>query len=206
MLSVDAQLDYKNLRQKNEELGQSLREKARKHAQTQELYDKLKRRAMLGQVQNAASEAVDHTIQASVTADGFVDRVGNMNQPQYRSPLFPSAQKHSTLQPLPGNGHTNVLNAGWPGFGSQESNRRKYEEFLASFVNLTLVQRATILRPRVTGNVLVQAPTLELVLVAFKVDAIQVSNYLNFVHPPGQLSLTSTPTLLAVVAALLAMG
>ena len=59
------QADQDNLKRKNEELTQVLREKSRKLLQTQELYDKLKRRAMLGQVQDAASDAVDETIQAS---------------------------------------------------------------------------------------------------------------------------------------------
>ncbi|TVY33995.1 E3 ubiquitin-protein ligase [Lachnellula subtilissima] len=74
------QVDQDSFRRKNEELFQALREKTRKHLQTQELYDKLKRRAMLGQVQNAASDAVDQTIQASVTANRYTDRLEEQNQ------------------------------------------------------------------------------------------------------------------------------
>jgi E3 ubiquitin-protein ligase CCNP1IP1 len=62
--------DQDALRRKNEELGQSLRDKNRKLLQTQELYDKMKRRGMLDQVQNAASNAVDDTIQATVAGGG----------------------------------------------------------------------------------------------------------------------------------------
>ncbi len=62
--------------------------------QTQELYDKLKRRAMLGQVQNAASDAVDYTIQASVAGNRFNDQISNGNQRQRQPPLFSAEQGH----------------------------------------------------------------------------------------------------------------
>ncbi|PQE16303.1 e3 ubiquitin- ligase ccnb1ip1 protein [Rutstroemia sp. NJR-2017a WRK4] len=68
MIAMSADQDA--LRRKNEELGQSLRDKNRKLLQTQELYDKMKRRGMLDQVQNAASNAVDDTIQATVAGGG----------------------------------------------------------------------------------------------------------------------------------------
>ena len=64
IFATGMQTDQENLKRKNEELTQVLREKSRKLLQTQELYDRLKRRAMLGQVQDAASDAVDDTIQA----------------------------------------------------------------------------------------------------------------------------------------------
>ncbi|KAF4633541.1 hypothetical protein G7Y89_g4578 [Cudoniella acicularis] len=86
------QIDQDNLRRKNEEITQAFREKSRKHLQTQELYDKLKRRAMLGQVQNAASDAVDHTIQASVAANRFVDKVDHQGQRPPPPPLFANQQ------------------------------------------------------------------------------------------------------------------
>lgn len=79
-ISADMQIDQDNLRRKNEELALALREKSRKQMQTQELYDKLKRRDLLGHVQNAASDAVEHTVQASVAANRYVDKIGNQNQ------------------------------------------------------------------------------------------------------------------------------
>ncbi|PMD30578.1 hypothetical protein L207DRAFT_473535 [Hyaloscypha variabilis F] len=89
------QFDQDGLRRKNEELVQAIREKSRKQLQTQELYDKLKRRAMLGEVQNAALDAVDHNIQASVVANRFVDRVDSQNQP-HRPPPPPLFSNHQT--------------------------------------------------------------------------------------------------------------
>ena len=55
-------IDHDSLRRKNEELAQAYKEKNRKLLQTQELYDKLKRKAMLGHIQDAASDAVDTTL------------------------------------------------------------------------------------------------------------------------------------------------
>jgi E3 ubiquitin-protein ligase CCNP1IP1 len=108
---VDMQLDQENLKRKNEELIQAFREKSRKQLQTQELYDKLKRRAMLGQVQNAASDAVDHTIQASVTASRYVDRTDGRPGPNSGINIAHLASRGGT--------------ADWAGSrGSQESTAR----------------------------------------------------------------------------------
>ncbi|KAI1336042.1 cyclin B1 interacting protein-like protein 1 [Xylariaceae sp. FL0016] len=52
-------MDQENLRKKNEELALAFKDKNKKLLQTQELYDKLKRKAMLGQMQDAAEHAVD---------------------------------------------------------------------------------------------------------------------------------------------------
>lgn len=124
------QLDQENLKRKNEELIQAFREKSRKQLQTQELYDKLKRRAMLGQVQNAASDAVHHTIHASATANRYVDRTDSQNQHPPQPPLFSSIQdtgmQFSRLGPDGGTNITHLASrtgtADWAGpRGSQEN-------------------------------------------------------------------------------------
>ncbi|KAH8194926.1 hypothetical protein TruAng_010911 [Truncatella angustata] len=51
--------DQQSLHRKNDELTQALKDKNKKFMQTQELYDKLKRKAMMGQMQHAAEDAVD---------------------------------------------------------------------------------------------------------------------------------------------------
>jgi E3 ubiquitin-protein ligase CCNP1IP1 len=128
------QVDHDTLRRKNEELSQAFREKSRKQLQTQELYDKLKRRAMLGQVQTAASYAVDDTIQASTNASRFVDRVGAQSQRPAPPPLFTNTQ--SGLQPLEtgSDGGINMrspqmdssgnCDGTWAGFSRQGSSHR----------------------------------------------------------------------------------
>jgi E3 ubiquitin-protein ligase CCNP1IP1 len=56
------QIDQEHAQHKNHELAEAYREKSRKHLQIQELYDKLKRRTLYSQVQNAALETVDRTL------------------------------------------------------------------------------------------------------------------------------------------------
>lgn len=68
-------LDQETLRRKNEELSIAYKEKNRKLLQIQELYDKLKRKAMLGHIQDAASDAVDTTLHGgTATAAHSLDR------------------------------------------------------------------------------------------------------------------------------------
>ncbi|KAI1176677.1 hypothetical protein F4777DRAFT_577785 [Nemania sp. FL0916] len=61
------EIDRDELRKKYDELLQTCKEKNRKLLQTQELYDKLKRKAMLGQVQDAAEDAVESSLQVPST-------------------------------------------------------------------------------------------------------------------------------------------
>ncbi|RGP66402.1 e3 ubiquitin- ligase ccnb1ip1 [Fusarium longipes] len=63
--------EQESLRRKHEEVSQAFKEKSRKVLQLQELYDKVKRRAELGQIQRAASDAVDHTLQAAQLDPGY---------------------------------------------------------------------------------------------------------------------------------------
>ncbi|RMJ14662.1 hypothetical protein CDV36_005660 [Fusarium kuroshium] len=59
------------LQRKNDEISQALKEKSRKVLQLQELYDKVKRKAELGQIQKAASDAVEITLEASQLNQGL---------------------------------------------------------------------------------------------------------------------------------------
>ncbi|KAI1757104.1 hypothetical protein F4782DRAFT_481241 [Xylaria castorea] len=68
-----AEFERDELRKKYEELLQTCKEKNRKLLQTQELYDKLKRKAMLGQVQDAAEDAVESTLQAPLVNNNGVE-------------------------------------------------------------------------------------------------------------------------------------
>jgi E3 ubiquitin-protein ligase CCNP1IP1 len=70
-------MDRDEIRKKYDELLQTYREKNRKLLQTQELYDKLKRKAMLGQVQDAAEDAVESTLQIPSISN---NRVGSESQ------------------------------------------------------------------------------------------------------------------------------
>uniref|UniRef100_A0A0D2Y502 RING-type domain-containing protein n=1 Tax=Fusarium oxysporum (strain Fo5176) TaxID=660025 RepID=A0A0D2Y502_FUSOF len=59
------------LRRKNGEISRAYKDKSRKVLQLQELYDKVKRKAELGQIQRAASDAVDSTLQTTQIDSGY---------------------------------------------------------------------------------------------------------------------------------------
>lgn len=71
-------LDQETLRRRNEEISTAYKDKNRKLLQMQELYDKLKRKAMLGHIQDAASNAVDTTLHSGAAiAAHSLDRIEN---------------------------------------------------------------------------------------------------------------------------------
>ncbi|KAK8105351.1 hypothetical protein PG999_008710 [Apiospora kogelbergensis] len=83
--------EQKALREKNNELAQAYKEKTRKLLQTQELYDKLKRKAMMGQLQDAAEDAIDSNFRSDVAIDGGVHIYGDNdpNPASYQDPGVP---------------------------------------------------------------------------------------------------------------------
>ncbi|CAG7562448.1 unnamed protein product [Fusarium equiseti] len=85
--------EQESLRRKHEEVSQAYKEKSRKVLQLQELYDKVKRRAELGQIQKAASDAVDHTLQVTQLDQGYA---GNMTVPSNveNNPALAFGQNH----------------------------------------------------------------------------------------------------------------
>lgn len=68
------QMDQDKLRTENTTLVSALREKSRKHQQTQELYDRLKRKEMTSATQTAAYNSVDEVL-------GSVSNLQGQNQP-----------------------------------------------------------------------------------------------------------------------------
>jgi E3 ubiquitin-protein ligase CCNP1IP1 len=128
------EVDQDSLRRKNEELVQAYQEKNRKFLRAQELYDKMKRQAMLGQVQEAALDAADHTIQASVTANRYTDRLGSEKQ-RPPPPLFTDQRPINNQRSNPAHSSThNTLESGvggastrgWAGFSSQGSSLHNF--------------------------------------------------------------------------------
>lgn len=97
MLSILAGLtiDLDKMRHKNEEVGQALREKNKKLMQTQELYDKLKRKAMIGEMQDAASDAVNSNIEAAAAA--VVMHSDHLTQPGLYEPQLTSPRHNSLM-------------------------------------------------------------------------------------------------------------
>ncbi|TAQ85444.1 hypothetical protein B7494_g6222 [Chlorociboria aeruginascens] len=123
--------DHENLRRKHEEVIQALKERTRKHLQTQELYDKLKGRTMVGQVQNAASDAVDHTIQASAAGERLVDKnssyFSNFQKPDMPPPITAPVGSMGPPISRPGNpiGRLGNDDGRWLGINGEEYTSQK---------------------------------------------------------------------------------
>ncbi|KAI0132000.1 cyclin B1 interacting protein-like protein 1 [Xylariales sp. AK1849] len=98
--------DQHNLRRKNDELAQAFKEKNKKLLQTQELYDKLKRKAMMGQMQDAAEDAVDlslYGVTGSVTGIEGGSGLGTDGQHLgiYQEPGTPFRHPHGPTNNIP---------------------------------------------------------------------------------------------------------
>ncbi|KAI9756911.1 MAG: hypothetical protein M4579_003665 [Chaenotheca gracillima] len=98
--------DYEDLQRKNHDLTEAYREKDRKHSQVQQLYDKLKKRSLFTQAQQAASESVEDALQNVAGAGRRVPgSVGTlMNSPRYTASAGNAGQhqRHSAELNIPG--------------------------------------------------------------------------------------------------------
>ncbi len=81
LLTVDLamQIDQDRLKNENTNLVAAFREKSRKHQQTQELYDRLKRKEMTAATQSAAYQSVDEVLGSAAGRHGQ-DHPSGMSQ------------------------------------------------------------------------------------------------------------------------------
>ncbi|KAK4692020.1 E3 ubiquitin-protein ligase CCNP1IP1, partial [Lecanoromycetidae sp. Uapishka_2] len=86
------QIDQDRLKNENRDLVAAYREKSRKHQQTQELYDRLKRREMTAATQSAAFDSVDEVL-------GNVSNQPRFSNPQHNSNINRSQAQRSFLPP-----------------------------------------------------------------------------------------------------------
>lgn len=82
------QIDQDRLKAENTDLVAAFREKHRKYQQTQDLYDRLKRKEMMAATQSAAFDSVDEVL-------GSVSRQGRGQQ--YHSNQYPDARTQAQL-------------------------------------------------------------------------------------------------------------
>ena len=142
---ADSSADQESYRRKNEELLQALREKNKKFLHTQELYDKLKRRAMLGQVQDAALDAVDYNIQqASVVSKRYTEHHGKLDQRPRQSPMFSTiensyASPSHVGQPSTQSMQPPKLNRPPAGTGERNGFPRGRDRFFRQFDRVTML-------------------------------------------------------------------
>ena len=76
------QIDQDRLKIENKNLVTAFREKSRKHQQTQELYDRLKRKEMTAATQSAAFDSVDEVLGSVPGRQGFVSSQHNTGAPR----------------------------------------------------------------------------------------------------------------------------
>lgn len=115
-------LDQETLRRKNEELSLAYKEKNRKLLQTSELYDKLKRKSMLGHIQDAASDAVETTLHGGLALGSHpINRVENQvsYDQQFGTPYGPTRYTDRLDQPAPVPAQPrmpppDIRNSAWP--------------------------------------------------------------------------------------------
>ncbi|KAL8757520.1 MAG: hypothetical protein Q9199_002163 [Rusavskia elegans] len=138
-LSPSLQLDQEKLQAENTNLVQAFREKSRKHQQTQELYDRLKRKEMTAATQSAAFESVDDVL-GSVGS-----RAGHVRAPQ-QSLLSKQQGQHETSQypydPSQGFGHQRDGSNGSGGSGNSNLTPSQHRTQLGSRVQNHLPQHA----------------------------------------------------------------
>lgn len=76
------QIDQDRLKAENKNLVTAFREKSRKHQQTQELYDRLKRKDMTAATQSAAFESVEEVLGNFSGRQSFIPSQHNSGAPE----------------------------------------------------------------------------------------------------------------------------
>ena len=82
-------MEQDNLKTENTKLAIAFRDKSRKHQQTQELYDRLKRKEMTATTQSAAFDSVDEALQSVSNRQGPEGLVN-----QFHAGISPLRQRH----------------------------------------------------------------------------------------------------------------
>lgn len=115
------QIDQDKLKTENTSLVAAFREKSRKHQQTQELYDRLKRKEMTAATQSAAFDSVDEVL-GSISSRSYQDpNHPNVSQ-QYQSVSRPPGQQDFYHSPVDVHGQQQMYTHGRSGSnGSQGS-------------------------------------------------------------------------------------
>ncbi len=88
------QIDQDRLKVENRNLVTAFREKSRKHQQTQELYDRLKRKEMSAATQSAAFESVDEVLGNVPGHQSFVSTRLSSGAPRAQAQDFESPRGH----------------------------------------------------------------------------------------------------------------
>ncbi|EXM27420.1 hypothetical protein RAB80_013452 [Fusarium oxysporum f. sp. vasinfectum] len=147
------------LRRKNGEISRAYKDKSRKVLQLQELYDKVKRKAELGQIQRAASDAVDSTLQTTQIDSGYkVSLPTQSNAESIPPPAFSQSHRIDISGMNTGllRNYTNMAREGnhWPRLGGSshcDTSGAPVGGLRRSGINTTSVYQTTTL-PTLAGT------------------------------------------------------
>lgn len=97
LINPELSAEHDAMQRKNEELAARYNEKNRKLLQTQELYDKVKRQAERGEMQRAAVDTVDSTLNATQYLPPNVEDTWHNHEmnDRYQVPAFGQTPRHS---------------------------------------------------------------------------------------------------------------
>ena len=153
------QIDQDRLKNENRDLVAAYREKSRKHQQTQELYDRLKRKEMTAATQSAAFDSVDEVL-GNVTRQprfGHPPRNLGASRPQTDRGFIPTHVDHNGIEQVHRHQRSGSANSGGSGgnmpppplprAGGLRSNVLSYGKlpiFLSNRVLFTLSQQIQV--------------------------------------------------------------
>ncbi|KAF5636660.1 e3 ubiquitin ligase CCNB1IP1 [Fusarium sp. NRRL 52700] len=147
------------LRRKNDEISRAYKDKSRKVLQLQELYDKVKRKAELGQIQRAASDAVDSTLQTTQMDLGYEVKLPIQSHVESMPPPAFSQSHRIDISGMNAGLSRNYTNMGregnhWPRLGGsshRDTSEAPVGGLRRSAINTTSVHQTTTL-PTLTGT------------------------------------------------------
>lgn len=116
------QIDQDKLKTENTNLVVAFREKSRKHQQTQELYDRLKRKEMTVATQSAAFNSVDEVL-GSISSRSFQDPGQPILSQQYQSVSRPPGQQDFSRSPVDVHGQQQAYSHGRSGSNGSQGSR-----------------------------------------------------------------------------------
>lgn len=117
ILELDMQIDQDRLKNENRDLVAAYREKNRKHQQTQELYDRLKRKEMTAVTQTAAFDSVDEVLANVSGQPRFSNPQHNLAMPrsQAQRGFLPGQVDHNGIEQVHTHQRSGSANSGGSG-------------------------------------------------------------------------------------------
>ena len=119
-MDTDLQIDSERLKSENTNLVAAYRDKQRKHQQTQELYDRLKRKEMTAATQSAAFESVDEVLGHPQPRPGYgapIHPQHSASNPKHHPREYQPRVDHNGIEQVHTHQRSGSINSGGSGGG-----------------------------------------------------------------------------------------